>query len=210
MDDKNAQRIGAAPDPAKDLIARAREAEPCAPALPGQAGDCAQDAWFEAAFAALPSGVFDPVVLAAVDLLMRDSESVTATARQRLVDGAERGIRWRGRLGGQQLEHLLRDRRHALGLSPRAVAARIGVGAGLSRGSKQAPRRSKPCPRTGWPHGSGWWAWTPAPRSPRFSAHGIPAEPRPPHTVTRWQDLPARLLTRSASHPVCPESHART
>ena len=134
MDDKNAQRIGAAPDPAKDLIARAREAEPCAPALPGQAGDCAQDAWFEAAFAALPSGVFDPVVLAAVDLLMRDSESVTATARQRLVDGAERGIRWRGRLGGQQLEHLLRDRRHALGLSPRAVAARIGVGAGLIAG----------------------------------------------------------------------------
>jgi hypothetical protein len=130
MDDKNAQRIGAAPDPAKDLIARAREAEPCAPALPEQADDCAQDAWFDAAFAALPSGVFDPVVLAAVDLLMYDSESVTATARQRLVGGAERGIRWRNRLGGQ-LEHLLRDRRRALGLSPRDTAARIGVAAGL-------------------------------------------------------------------------------
>lgn len=61
---------------------------------------------------------------------MHDSESVTAKARQRLVDGAERGIRWRNRLGGQ-LEHLLRDRRRALGLSPRAIAARIGVTAGL-------------------------------------------------------------------------------
>ncbi|HET9970335.1 MAG TPA: helix-turn-helix transcriptional regulator [Streptosporangiaceae bacterium] len=130
MDDKNVQRTGAAPDPAEDLIARAREAEPDAPALPGQAGDCAQDAWLEAAFAALPPGVFDPVVLAAVDRLMQDSESVTATARQRLVGGAERGIRWRNRLGGQ-LEHLLRDRRRTLGLSPRAIAARIGVAAGL-------------------------------------------------------------------------------
>ncbi len=130
MDDKNVQRTGAAPDPAEDLIARAREAGPYAPALPGKADDCAQDAWLEAAFAALPPGVFDPVVLTAVDLLMHDSESVTATARQRLVGGAERGIRWRNRLGGQ-LEHLLRDRRRALGLSPCAIAARIGVAAGL-------------------------------------------------------------------------------
>jgi hypothetical protein len=53
------------------------------------------------AFAALPPDIFDPVVLAAVDRLMNDSESITIAARQRLADGADRGVRWRQRLGDQ-------------------------------------------------------------------------------------------------------------
>jgi hypothetical protein len=130
MKDQNTHPTDARPGSAEDLIARARAAEPCAAALPDQAADRDQDAWFEAAFAALPPSVFDPVVLAAVDHLMHDSESVSATARQRLVRGADRGVRWRQRLG-DQLGHLLRDHRRTLGLSPSAVTSQIGVQAGL-------------------------------------------------------------------------------
>ncbi len=101
MDDQNLQRMCPGPDSAEELIARAREAEPRARPLPEQSDDCDQDAWFEAAFAALPPGVFNPVVLAAVDHLMHDSESITVAARQRLVGGADRGVRWRQRLGDQ-------------------------------------------------------------------------------------------------------------
>lgn len=61
---------------------------------------------------------------------MYDSESVTVAARQRLVNGADRGVRWRQKLG-DQLEHLLRDHRRTLRLPPRAIASQIGVGAGL-------------------------------------------------------------------------------
>jgi RNA polymerase sigma factor (sigma-70 family) len=101
MDDQNIQRRRGGPDSAEDLITRARQAEPCTLA-PEQAGDADQDEWFEAAFAALPPDVFDPVVLAAVDHLMNDSESITIAARQRLAAGADRGVRWRQRLDDQR------------------------------------------------------------------------------------------------------------
>jgi len=120
------------PGSAEDLIAQAMSSEPLATALPDQScAACDQDAWMDAAFAALPaSDFFDPVVLEAVDRLMHDSESVTAQARQRLVDGAARGVRWRRRLDNH-LGKLLRDRRCALRLSPGMVAAHIGIAATL-------------------------------------------------------------------------------
>jgi hypothetical protein len=131
MDNQNAHYNFHEPGPAEDVIARARNSEPLAIALPEQPAGCEQDAWMEVAFAALPaSSCFDPAVLEAVDLLMQDSESVTVQARQRLVGGADRGVRWRRRLGGH-LGNLLRDRRCALELSPGEVAARIGSGAAL-------------------------------------------------------------------------------
>jgi hypothetical protein len=81
----------------------------------------------DAAFAALPaSDFFDPAVLEVVDLLMQDSESVTAHARQRLVDGAAGGVRWRHR-ADSHLDNLLRHRRCALQLRPGEVAAHIGT-----------------------------------------------------------------------------------
>src|SRR5260370_40966774 len=101
MDDQNVQRMCAGPDSVEDLIARAREAEPRALALPEHADDCDQDTWFEAAFAALPSDVFNPVVRPAGDRFRHDSESITVAARKRLVGGADRGVRWRQRLGDQ-------------------------------------------------------------------------------------------------------------
>jgi hypothetical protein len=106
--------------------------EPFATAVPDQPDPAdGQDAWMAAAFAALPAtDFFDPAVLEAVDLLMQDSESVTAEARQRLVEGANRGVRWRRRLD-DRLGKLLLDRRCALRLSPGAVAAHIGVAASL-------------------------------------------------------------------------------
>lgn len=108
MNDPNAHRMDPRPGSAEELIALARAAEPCAAVPLGQAAYLDQDAWFEAAFAALPASVFDPVVLAAVDQLMHDSESISTTARQRLVRGADRGVRWR-QTHGDQLGHLLRD-----------------------------------------------------------------------------------------------------
>lgn len=130
MNDQNAHHTDARPGSAEDLIARARAAEPCAAAPLDQAADRDQDAWFEAAFAALPPDVFDPVVLAAVDHLMHDSESVSTTARHRLVRGADRGVRWR-QGHRDQLGHLLRDRRRTLGLPPSAIVSQIGVRADL-------------------------------------------------------------------------------
>jgi hypothetical protein len=112
------------------VIARARKAEPCAVPPSEHAADPDQGAWLEAAFAALPAIVFDPVVLAAVDRLMHDSEPVSVTARQRLVGGADRGARWRQRLS-DQLEYLLRDYRTRLGLPPSAVASQTGAAAAL-------------------------------------------------------------------------------
>jgi hypothetical protein len=130
MDNQNVQRMHAGPDSAEDVIAAAREAEPFAVPPSEHTADPDQDAWLEAAFTALPASVFNPVVLAAVDRLMLDSESVSVTARQRLVGGADRGVRWRQRLS-DELNHLLRDRRAALGLPPSTIASRIGIGAAL-------------------------------------------------------------------------------
>lgn len=120
------------PGPAEDLITQVMSSEPLATALPDQPDTaCDQDSWMDTAFAALPaSDFFDPVVLDAVDLLMQDSESVTAQARQRLVDGAARGVRWRRRLDSH-LGKLLCDRRCAIRLSPGMVAAHLGVAASL-------------------------------------------------------------------------------
>jgi hypothetical protein len=85
----------------------------------------------EAAFATLPaSEMFDPAVLAAVELLMNDYESVTVKARQRLVDGAGRGVRWRHRLDNH-LGNLLRKHRCDRRLAPSDIAARIGTTAPL-------------------------------------------------------------------------------
>lgn len=108
MNDQKAQHMDTRPGSADELITRARATEPYAAAPSDQAADRDQEAWFEAAFAALPAGVFDPVVLAAVDRLMHDSESISATARQRLVRGADRGVRWR-QTHGDHPGHLLRD-----------------------------------------------------------------------------------------------------
>jgi Helix-turn-helix domain len=119
------------PEPAESIIARARNTEPPVMALPGQPDDCEQDAWMESAFTALPaSDLFDPAVLAAVELLMNDYESVTVRTRQRLVDGADRGVRWRHRLDNR-LGNLLREHRCARQLSPGDIAARIGADASL-------------------------------------------------------------------------------
>ena|ERR1022692_2349797 len=128
MDDHNLFEPGSA----EDVIARARSSEPLAiTLLDVPAAGCEQDTWMEAAFRALPaSALFDPAVLEAVDLIMQDSESVTAQARQRLVDGAARGVRWRRRLDNH-LGNLLRDRRCALQLSPDGVAAHIESPAAL-------------------------------------------------------------------------------
>lgn len=116
------------PESAESVIARARNAEPPVMALPGQQPDDGeQDTWMEAAFTALSaSDLFDPEVLAAVELMMNDSESVTVSARQRLVEGAGRGVRWRRRLG-----NLLREHRRARHLTPGDIAARIGAAAPL-------------------------------------------------------------------------------
>lgn len=130
MDDLDAHRRYTGRDSAENLIARAREVGPCSVPQPEHASEREQDAWLEVAFAALPPDVFDPVVLTAVDRLMNDSESVTVAARRRLVGGADRGARWRQRLGGQ-LENVLCDCRQALGLSPREIASQIGVGVSL-------------------------------------------------------------------------------
>ncbi|HVB41342.1 MAG TPA: hypothetical protein VNF47_01385 [Streptosporangiaceae bacterium] len=131
MDHQNAQHSFHGPGSAEDLIARAQNSEPLAIALPEQPASSQQDAWMEAAFAALPaSSFFDPAVLKAVDLLMQDSESVTVQARQRLVGGADRGVRWRHRLDSH-IGNLLRDRRCTLELSPGEVAAKIGSAAAL-------------------------------------------------------------------------------
>jgi RNA polymerase sigma-70 factor, ECF subfamily len=108
MNDPNAHRMDARPGSVEELIARTRATVPHAAAPPAKAADHDQDTWFEAAFAALPPGVFDPIVLATVDHLMHDSESISATARQRLVRGAERGVRWR-QTHSDQPGHLLCD-----------------------------------------------------------------------------------------------------
>lgn len=131
MNHQNARHNFHEPGSAEDVIARAQNSEPLAIALPAQPADNEQDAWLEAAFATLPaSSFFDPVVLEAVDLLMQDSESVTVQARQRLVSGADRGVRWRHRLS-DHIGNLLRDRRCTLELSPGEVAAQIGSAAAL-------------------------------------------------------------------------------
>jgi hypothetical protein len=131
MNHQNAKRNYHDPGSAEDVIARAQASEPLTIALPEQPADSKQDAWLEAAFAALPaSSFFDSVVLEAVDLLMQDSESVSVQARQRLVSGADRGVRWRQRLGGH-IGNLLRDRRYALEFSPGEVAPQIGAAASL-------------------------------------------------------------------------------
>ena len=126
MNHQNARHNFHEPGSAEDVIARAQNSEPLAIALPARPADNEQDAWLEAAFAALPaSSFFDPVVLEAVDLLMQDSESVTVQARQRLVSGADRGVRWRHRLGSH-IGNLLRDRRCALELSRTRLPPRSG------------------------------------------------------------------------------------
>jgi len=141
MDHQNAQHNFHETGSAEDVIARAQNSEPLAIALPGQPAGSEQDAWMEAAFAALPaSSFFDPAVLEAVDLLMQDSESVTVQARQRLVSGADRGVRWRHRLGSH-IGKLLRDRRCALELSPGEVAAQIGSAAALISEIETGARR---------------------------------------------------------------------
>lgn len=102
MDDQDVHRRCAGPYSAEELIARAGKAEPHALGLLDPADDPDQDGWIETAFVALPPDIYDPVVLAAVDHLMNDSESITIAARQRLADGADRGVRWRQRLSDQR------------------------------------------------------------------------------------------------------------
>jgi hypothetical protein len=119
------------PISAEDVIAHARSAEPSGMASPGLPDNREQDGWMEAAFATLPaSEMFDPAVLAAVELLMNDCESVTVKARQRLVEGADRGVRWRHRLDNH-LGNLLRKHRCARQLAPSDIATRIGTTAPL-------------------------------------------------------------------------------
>lgn len=116
---------------AEDVIASARSTEPSATSSPGLPDDGEQDSWMEAAFATLSaSEMFDPAVLAAVELLMNDCESVTVKARQRLVEGADRGVRWRHRLDNH-LGNLLSKHRCARQLAPSNIAARIGTTAPL-------------------------------------------------------------------------------
>ena len=126
------------PESAESVIARARNAEPPVMALPEQQpDDCEQDTWMEAAFTALPaSDLFDPAVLAAVELMMNDCESVTVSARQRLVEGAGRAVRWRRRLDNR-LGNLLREHRRARQLTPGDIAA------SPTRDRRSADRRNR-------------------------------------------------------------------
>ncbi len=65
---------------------------------------------FDALATKLPTDAFDPTVLAAVERLVNDSESVGVLTRRRLIAGAERGVRWHRRLAGP-LPPLLQDHR---------------------------------------------------------------------------------------------------
>jgi hypothetical protein len=98
-------------DPIAELLSILAENTPSEDAL-DDADDLADDALlsFETIAANLPVDAFDPLVLAAVDRVINDSESVGVPARQRLIAGAERGVRWHRRLAGPLPPLLQRER----------------------------------------------------------------------------------------------------
>ena len=74
----------------------------------------------------LTASMFSPTVRAAADELLRGGEAMSVAARQRLVDGAERAVRWRKNMGGS-LWRALRAQREAAGLDLAQLAAELGM-----------------------------------------------------------------------------------
>jgi hypothetical protein len=81
---------------------------------------------FDSLAMALTDEAFDPVVLAAVDQVVDDSESVGVPARQRLIAGAERGVRWHRRAAGA-LPPLLQEGRRISQTTAAAIAEAAGL-----------------------------------------------------------------------------------
>jgi hypothetical protein len=81
---------------------------------------------FAALASMLPLEAFDPTVLAAVDRVLDDSQSVDIPARRRLVGAAERGIRWRRRLVGP-LPPMLQEQRESTGVALATIVEKAGL-----------------------------------------------------------------------------------
>lgn len=74
----------------------------------------------------LSASMFAPTVLAAADELLASGEAMTVGARKRLVDGAERAVRWRKNMAGS-LWRALRAQRESSGLTLADLAASLGM-----------------------------------------------------------------------------------
>jgi hypothetical protein len=74
----------------------------------------------------LTASVFSPTVRAAADELLADGEAMTVAARKRLVEGAERAVRWRKNRAGS-LWRARRAQREATGLELAGLAAELGM-----------------------------------------------------------------------------------
>jgi len=107
-------------DPVADLLDTVRvESADDALSVDDLAAEAAAE--FDALAALLPAEAFDPVVLAAVERVVDDSESVGIPTRKRLIAGAERGVRWHRRAAGA-LPPLLQEGRRVNELSAQSVA----------------------------------------------------------------------------------------
>lgn len=74
----------------------------------------------------LNASMFSPTVRAAADELLGGGEAMSVAARKRLVDGAERAVRWRKNMGGS-LWRALRAQREAVGLDLAKLASELGM-----------------------------------------------------------------------------------
>jgi len=78
------------------------------------------------ALSALSPAMFAPTVLVAADELLAGGEAMTVAARQRLVDGAERAVRWRKNMSGS-LWRALRAQREVAGLTLADLAGALDM-----------------------------------------------------------------------------------
>ncbi len=110
---------------AQRLLADARAEDPRDPAdEPDLSG--ADDADLTSALGALSATMVAPTVLAAADQLLAGGEAMTVAARQRLVDGAERAVRWRKNMAGS-LWRALRAQRETTGLPLTELAVALDM-----------------------------------------------------------------------------------
>lgn len=80
----------------------------------------------------LDETAFSPAALAAADVLLEQSGQMSVQARQRMVEGAERGLRWRKNMTGS-LWRALRTQRQRQGLDHAHVATKLSMSAAALR-----------------------------------------------------------------------------